>query len=86
MNPRSLMIDCRPHRLFTSQQHAAVRAELNASMPESKAADVNKRLGEIWKEMSDDQKAAYERLAVLDKERYEVSRRAHSNPALANSC
>ena len=55
-------------------------------MPESKAADVNKRLGEIWKEMSDDQKAAYERLAVLDKERYEVSRRAHSNPALANSC
>ena len=50
---------------------SAKRAEVKAANPELKGVgDVAKRLGEMWKTLSDTDKEPYIKLAVADRERY----------------
>ena len=57
--------------LFSNAKRAEVTAELKAANPDMKGvAEVGKRLGEMWKALSDAEKEPYNKQAADDKERY----------------
>ena len=56
---------------FSNDKRAEVTAELKAANPDLKGvAEVGKRLGELWKELSDADKEPYNKQAEADKARY----------------
>ena len=56
---------------FSNEKRAAVTAELKAANPDMKGvAEIGKRLGEMWKELSDADKEPYAKQAEEDKARY----------------
>ena len=57
---------------FSNSKRAEVTAELKAANPDMKGvAEVGKKLGELWKAMSDADKEPFNAQAAADKERYE---------------
>ena len=57
---------------FSNSKRAEVTAELKAANPDMKGvAEVGRKLGELWKAMSDADKEPFNAQAVADKERYE---------------
>ena len=63
---------------FSSAKRAEVTAELKAVNPDMKGvAEVGKKLGEMWKALSDAEKEPYNAQAVADKERYETEMAAY---------
>jgi len=60
--------------LFSDEVRSDVKAELEADRenPDVKIrqADVAKRIGEMWKELGEDEKAPYEQQAAISKEEY----------------
>ena len=64
---------------FSNAKRAEVTAELKAANPDLKGvAEVGKRLGEMWKELSDEAKQPYNEQAAADKERYEREQAAYN--------
>ena len=56
---------------FSNAKRAEVTAELKAANPDMKGvAEVGKKLGEMWKALSDAEKEPYNKLAADGKERY----------------
>jgi len=57
--------------LFSNAKRAEVTAELKAANPDMKGvAEVGKKLGEMWKALSDAEKEPFNKMAADDKERY----------------
>ena len=59
---------------FANEQRDKVRTD----NPDLKFGDVGKVLGQKWKELSDAQKAPYEKKAAADKKRYEDEKAAYN--------
>ena len=59
---------------FANEQRDKVRTD----NPDLKFGDVGKVLGSKWKELSEAQKAPYEKKAALDKKRYEDEKAAYN--------
>ena len=63
---------------FSKAKRAEVTAELKAANPDLKGVtDVAKRLGEMWKELSDADKEPFNAQAVADKARYDKEMKAY---------
>ena len=63
---------------FSNAKRAEVTAELKAANPDMKGvAEVGKKLGEMWKAMSDADKEPYNKMAADDKERYNEEMEAY---------
>ena len=63
---------------FSNAKRAEVTAELKAANPDLKGVtDVAKRLGEMWRELSDADKEPFNAQAVADKARYDKEMKAY---------
>ena len=63
---------------FSNDKRAAVTAELKAANPDMKGvAEVGRKLGEMWRALSDAEKQPYTRQADADKARYGKEMEAH---------
>ena len=58
----------------------AKRAEVKAANPEAPFGDIGKLLGNEWKQLSNDAKTEYEKLAEADKVRYQKEMENYSPP------
>ena len=58
----------------------AKRAEVKAANPEASFGDIGKLLGNEWKQLSNDAKTEYEKLAEADKVRYQKEMEKYSPP------
>ena len=58
----------------------AKRAEVKAANPEASFGDIGKLLGNEWKQLSNDAKTEYEKLAEADKVRYQKEMENYSPP------
>ena len=55
----------------------AKRAEVKENNPGIAFGEVGKKLGEMWKGLSADEKVPFEKLAAKDKARYEKEKEAY---------
>jgi hypothetical protein len=64
-----------PKRASTSFLHfcADKRDEVKVAFPEIKPKDISRRLGEMWKALSEEEKAPYKELYEADKARYTLA-------------
>lgn len=56
-----------------------VRPQIVADNPNLKVSEVAKEIGEQWKNLDQDQKSKYEKLAEQDKERYQREMEAYNS-------
>lgn len=56
---------------------SAKRAEVKENNPGIAFGDVGKKLGEMWKALSADDRGPYDKLAAKDKARYEKEKEAY---------
>ncbi len=67
--------------LFSNAKRAEVTAELKAANPDMKGvAEVGKKLGEMWKALSDAEKEPFNKMAADDKERYAKAMEGYTPP------
>ena len=67
--------------LFSNAKRAEVTAELKAANPDMKGvAEVGKKLGEMWKALSDAEKEPFNKMAAADKERYAKAMEVYTPP------
>lgn len=57
---------------------AAKRVELKAENPEISFGDMSKKIGELWKACTDEEKKPFEDQAAEDKERYSRETEAYN--------
>lgn len=70
------------YMFFANEQRDKVRND----NPELKFGDVGKVLGQKWKELSEAQKAPYEKKAAADKKRYEDEKAAYNAVSCSPLC
>jgi hypothetical protein len=58
----------------------AARTKLSVSNPELKAKEIMSRIGQMWRELPDEEKKQYNSLAKADKERYENEMASYVKP------
>ena len=61
------------------------RAEVVKANPEDKVGDIAKKIGAMWREMDDKQKAPYQKMAGKDKDRYTKAAAAYAKTASAKA-
>jgi len=68
-----------PKRALSAYMYFAneCREDVRAANPGIKFGDLGKRLGQMWKELSEDERKPYEEKAAADKQRYESERETY---------
>ena len=56
---------------------AAKRAEIKEANPDMKSTDISKELGNLWKDLSEDDKKPFELQAATEKEAYDKAMKAY---------
>ena len=58
------------YMLWLNENRASIKDELLTTNPDAKITDVTKRAGELWKELSDDEKAPHQKASEELREKY----------------
>ena len=58
------------YMLWLNENRASIKDELLTTNPDAKITDVTKRAGELWKELSDDEKAPHQKASEALREKY----------------
>jgi len=77
----------RPKRSMSSFMFFAndKRAEVKAKYPDLKITDMTKKLAEMWKVITEDEKKKYENQANKDKDRYRLAMTTYKAPSADSS-
>jgi len=65
------------YMLWLNENRASIKDELLTTNPDAKITDVTKRAGEIWKELSDDEKAPHQKASEELREKYHEAMKAY---------
>ena len=65
------------YMLWLNENRASIKDELLTTNPDAKITDVTKRAGELWKELSDDEKAPHQKASEELREKYHEAMKAY---------
>ena len=65
------------YMLWLNENRASIKDELLTTKPDAKITDVTKRAGELWKELSDDEKAPHQKASEELREKYHEAMKAY---------
>ena len=73
------------YMLWLNENRASIKDELLTTNPDAKITDVTKRAGELWKALSDDEKAPHQKASELLREKYHEAMKLYKpNHTVAN--